>query len=91
MQDVNADSLDNELFSDAMIAEMEADIYGLQVWFLLSLPWQLMFSCFIFYLFIFFTILKGYFYDLEGCIESHLNNLILACSLMKVLEDVNIA
>ncbi|XP_057776726.1 uncharacterized protein LOC130995460 [Salvia miltiorrhiza] len=30
-QDVNADSLDDELFSDAMIAEMEADIYGLQI------------------------------------------------------------
>ncbi|KAH6815161.1 kinase superfamily with octicosapeptide/Phox/Bem1p domain-containing protein [Perilla frutescens var. frutescens] len=31
MQDVNADSLEDDLFSDAMIAEMEADIYGLQI------------------------------------------------------------
>lgn len=34
MQDVNADSRGNDFFSDAMIAEMEADIYGLQVCFL---------------------------------------------------------
>lgn len=33
MQDLNADSHDNELFSDAMIAEMEADMFGLQVRF----------------------------------------------------------
>ncbi|XP_042057164.1 uncharacterized protein LOC121801813 isoform X1 [Salvia splendens] len=30
-QDLNADSHDNELFSDAMIAEMEADMFGLQI------------------------------------------------------------
>lgn len=30
-QDANADSLEDELFSVAMIAEMEADIYGLQI------------------------------------------------------------
>ncbi|KAL1565185.1 mitogen-activated protein kinase kinase kinase [Salvia divinorum] len=30
-QDPNAGSLDNELFSDAMIAEMEADMFGLQI------------------------------------------------------------
>ncbi|KAI3461032.1 hypothetical protein Pfo_017695 [Paulownia fortunei] len=31
MQDVNAEGHEDELFSDAMIAEMEADIYGLQI------------------------------------------------------------
>ncbi|XP_051142953.1 uncharacterized protein LOC127259588 [Andrographis paniculata] len=31
LEDVNADSHEEELFSDAMIAEMEADLYGLQI------------------------------------------------------------
>lgn len=33
IQDVNGYSHEDELFSDAMIAEMEVDIYGLQVYF----------------------------------------------------------
>lgn len=31
MQEANAECDEEELFSDAVIAEMEADLYGLQV------------------------------------------------------------
>lgn len=69
MQDANADNQDDELFSDALIAEMEADMYGLQVSFFfflekLLLRSKLLLLCFChFLLFLFFRI---YGLSMEG-------------------------